>query len=302
MGKHKQMTRHAFISHMEDYIKKLLKNPLTADTDDFLKSYNILPTRALSMLLNPTDENDKGSSVLLRFEHIKNGGIDDDGHKKKDIFKITYKLPRKNYLKKMRHLYKKLYENSNIVTPNLLNEEGEGGAISGDANASTNTGTQSQTIDYKNTGADNSGQYVKKLGNGVIKRKTNTIIVSEEQLEKIKQMIREEAEMDTAFGDFGYDVPMGGKRRRKHKGKKKGKRKKTNRFWDEANNHHDIMRRSFPGHLEEDIHIKKKNKGKFNATKKRTGKSTEELTHSKNPITRKRATFAKMAKRHWKPI
>lgn len=43
------------------------------------------------------------------------------------------------------------------------------------------------------------------------------------------------------------------------------------------------------------IHIKKKNKGKFNALKKRTGKSTEELTHSKNPLTRKRAIFAQNA-------
>lgn len=47
------------------------------------------------------------------------------------------------------------------------------------------------------------------------------------------------------------------------------------------------------------IKIKKKNKGKFNATKKRTGKSTEELTHSKNPITKKRAIFAQNAKK-WK--
>jgi len=45
------------------------------------------------------------------------------------------------------------------------------------------------------------------------------------------------------------------------------------------------------------IHIKEKNKGKFNATKERTGKSTEELTHSKNPITRKRATFSQNAKK-----
>ena len=47
------------------------------------------------------------------------------------------------------------------------------------------------------------------------------------------------------------------------------------------------------------IHIKKKNRGKFNATKKRTGKTTEELTHSKNPLTRKRAIFAQNA-RKWK--
>ena len=43
------------------------------------------------------------------------------------------------------------------------------------------------------------------------------------------------------------------------------------------------------------IHINPENRGKFNATKKRTGKSTEELTHSKNPLTRKRAIFAQNA-------
>ena len=40
------------------------------------------------------------------------------------------------------------------------------------------------------------------------------------------------------------------------------------------------------------IYIKPENRGKFTATKKRTGKTTEELTHSKNPVTRKRAVFS----------
>ena len=43
------------------------------------------------------------------------------------------------------------------------------------------------------------------------------------------------------------------------------------------------------------IYINPKNRGKFNATKERTGKTTEELTHSKNPLTRKRAIFAQNA-------
>ena len=47
------------------------------------------------------------------------------------------------------------------------------------------------------------------------------------------------------------------------------------------------------------IHINPANKGKFNATKKATGKSTEELTHSKNPVTKKRAIFAQNAAK-WK--
>lgn len=45
-------------------------------------------------------------------------------------------------------------------------------------------------------------------------------------------------------------------------------------------------------HGKSGIHINPANRGKFNATKKRTGKTTEELTHSKNPLTRKRAIFA----------
>ena len=48
---------------------------------------------------------------------------------------------------------------------------------------------------------------------------------------------------------------------------------------------------------EESIDIDPKNKGKFTATKKATGKSTEELTHSKNPLTRKRAIFSQNSKK-----
>ena len=45
------------------------------------------------------------------------------------------------------------------------------------------------------------------------------------------------------------------------------------------------------------IKINPKNKGKFNTAKRRTGKTTEELTHSKNPLTRKRAIFAQNARK-----
>lgn len=53
------------------------------------------------------------------------------------------------------------------------------------------------------------------------------------------------------------------------------------------------------GKAKKKIHIKPENRGKFNALKKRTGKSTEQLTHSKNPLTRKRAIFAQNAAK-WK--
>lgn len=40
------------------------------------------------------------------------------------------------------------------------------------------------------------------------------------------------------------------------------------------------------------IHINPENKGKLTATEHRTGKTAEQLTHSSNETTRKRAQFA----------
>lgn len=52
-------------------------------------------------------------------------------------------------------------------------------------------------------------------------------------------------------------------------------------------------------HGKNPIRINPANRGKFNALKKRTGKTTEQLTHSKNPLTRKRAIFA-LNSRKWR--
>ena len=52
------------------------------------------------------------------------------------------------------------------------------------------------------------------------------------------------------------------------------------------------------------IYIQKKNKGKFNELKRITGKSNEELKHSKNTLTSKRGifsqNFSKIAKKRKK--
>lgn len=45
------------------------------------------------------------------------------------------------------------------------------------------------------------------------------------------------------------------------------------------------------------IHIKPKNRGKFTAYKKRTGKTTTQALHSKNAHVRQMANFARNAKR-----
>jgi hypothetical protein len=54
------------------------------------------------------------------------------------------------------------------------------------------------------------------------------------------------------------------------------------------------------------IHIKESHKGIFTRAAHRAGKGVQEYArekvHSGSPAERKRANFARMAKRHWKPL
>ena len=44
----KELTRHGFVSHMEDFIGKLIgDNPLGADVDDYLKDFDMRASQHL---------------------------------------------------------------------------------------------------------------------------------------------------------------------------------------------------------------------------------------------------------------
>lgn len=118
----KEMTRYAFISHMEDYMKELLRNPLKADTDEFLHGFGIDGPSALKMLVAKTDPNDDYSAVVIRSERIKDNGYDEDGKRNKDTFEVKYKIPRKDFKKKLRNLYINLFE-QNIIKDCPINED-----------------------------------------------------------------------------------------------------------------------------------------------------------------------------------
>ena len=118
---HTEMTRYAFISHMEDYIKKLLTDPLHADTDDFLKYHKIDGPKALSILTKRTDPEDENSAILIKTTKIKDNGSDENGKRLPDTFTVHYKAPRKDYTKKMRNLYINLFE-SNIIESSPITE------------------------------------------------------------------------------------------------------------------------------------------------------------------------------------
>lgn len=116
-----EMTRYAFMSHMEDFMRELLRDPIRAKTDKFLNDFGIDGPVALKMLLKRTDPNDESSAILVRSERIKDNGVDDNGKRNKDTFEIKYKIPRKDFKKKLRNLYINLFEN-NIIDNSPLNE------------------------------------------------------------------------------------------------------------------------------------------------------------------------------------
>lgn len=309
----KELTRHGFVSHMEDFIGKLIgDNPLKADVDDYLKGFGINAPKAIALLTKPEIDGVPESAVVVKTERIKSGGVDEEGNTLKDEFQITYKVPKKNSEmgikgidEKLRNMYIKLFENHTIKGTIL--EDGEGG-MCGDGGAMEDMGGA--------TNASSSGQYTTPAF-GMMRRKVyspknenkirRTMYITEEQMEQLSKLIKEEGEEGGGFGggalttqNIGadgsypwYDAPFGTKSKK-----------------DPTMDHSNMLTRKNKdnqptGHIGESksgIHIDPENKGKFTATKKRTGKSTSELLHSPNKKTRARANFARMAKRGWKPL
>lgn len=137
-------------------------------------------------------------NLILKKERIET-------HNGVDKFKISYTVSSENAERKIRRLYSRLFE-TNIVEGTILNEEGEGGGA---------------------TSADASGQFTQPLFGKPIRRKT--VYISQKQADELK----EEVVMDTAIGDFGYDVPP-------------FKKKK-----DPTYNHKDMMKKSFKNECNE---------------------------------------------------
>lgn len=332
----KELTRHGFVSHMEDFIGKLIgDSPLSADVDDYLKGFDIDSKKALEMLTKPEIDGVPESAVVMRTERIKNGGVDEFGKPMKDEFQVIYRVPKKDMAngikgidEKLRNLYIKLFEN-HIVEGTVLTEDGEGGmggdggAMEGMGGATTTFTTGNYSYDANALGKKKSGKQDEEKGADTdfpilrrdiykvteskkkMKRPIGrlTMFITEEQMKQLAQLIKEDEFGGGALttsnvgvdgpNDWQYDVPFGAKSKN-----------------DPAMDHKNILSRKSKsnqpvGHIGESksgIHIKEKNKGKFTATKKRTGKSTSELLDSPNKKTRARANFARMAKRGWKPL
>ena len=314
----KELTRHGFVSHMEDFIGRLIgDNPLGADVDDYLKGFDIDAPKALEMLTKPEIEDFPESAVVVKTERIKNGGYDENGKPMKDEFQVIYKVPKKDPVRgikgideKLRNLYIKMFEN-HIVKGTVLNEDGEGG-MCGDGGAMEDMGGATNTSSSGQYTTPAFGMMRRKVyspkNEGKMKRPVGklTMYITEEQMQELSKLISEEGEGgDGGFGggalttnNIGaegqypwYDAPFGTRSKK-----------------DPSMDHSNILSRKSKsnqpvGHksLEEEdsgIHIKKSHEGKFTALKKRTGKSSTWYKEHGTPEQKKMATFA-LNSRKW---
>jgi hypothetical protein len=159
-----EITFFGFFSHVKNFLKQLLVNPLNADIDDYLKDNNLNRKELLNLLLT--------RNIIEKETKIdnKNG---------KDKFYVSYKIPKRNFERKIRRLYTSLFE-TNEINESLISETDCGGAMQA---GGTNP---------------DAGQYTQPLGK-VQRRK---IYVTQEQSDFLKEMTTHDA------GNYQYDVPL----------------------------------------------------------------------------------------------
>jgi hypothetical protein len=229
-----ELTKFAFEQDAMSFIQKLIgDSPLKADVSDRLKRFGFDAPKMIIILTTPEIDGVPESAVVMCSKKIKSGGIDENGEALKDEFQVAYKVPRrdpkrgiKGVVEKLRNIYIKLFEN-HIVEGTILNEDGEGG-MCGDGGAMEGMGGASTTFSAGNYPYDSNALGKKKSGKQDEEKDTDftimrrsiykvteskkkmkrpigrvTMFITEDQLRHIKEAV----EMDTAFGDFGYDAP-----------------------------------------------------------------------------------------------
>lgn len=170
-----EITVYEFMSHTQDYIRKLLTKPSIAAPDEFLLSFGLTGPVLLKSLLE--------SNIIDRRERIISPKAPEDGNK--DKFAIKYSVNRENYNENMRRLYRNLFSDKWLNESRFISEE-MGGATSAAA-----CNDSAPTVPFSD-------------------KKGRTIIITKEQAEWLaEELLKEDspAEMDTRFGNFGYDAP-----------------------------------------------------------------------------------------------
>ena len=131
-----EMTEYKFNNAIKKYLHDLLVDPVNAEVPDVLKMYGYRRGRLIGIL--------KNNDLLRKSERIVDK--DENGMDKTATMQVKYQVPKKNFDRKLRNLYIKLFER-NVPERSIeytVNEDGECGAM-GATNASS-SGQYSQPL------------------------------------------------------------------------------------------------------------------------------------------------------------
>lgn len=179
-----EMTEHKFCEGVKYFLGQLLTDPVNAQTTLLFQSNGLKRSQLIKLLIK--------NNLLLKKQKLSDK--DENGQPKKVTMKVRYsipeennfeyKVPKEDFLHKLKKLYIKLFETNLPPKNEFIFEDGEGeGAMGGDA--STTMGA---------TNASSSGAYERNAF-GIQRRKISTNIT----------------ETDTCnVGNYEYTAPLFG--------------------------------------------------------------------------------------------
>ena len=157
-----KMTEFRFNSNVTKFLHDLLVDPINADTNDLMKANGLDRNTLLKYL--------RDSGLVTSKQHINDK--DENGNPKQATMKVRYAVPKKNFRRKLKRLYIRLFEENLPINE----EDGGGGFISGGGDA---------------------GQFSQPLFSKPVKQKGYTEVM-------------DEASTTQTVGNYQYDVPFAG--------------------------------------------------------------------------------------------
>lgn len=164
LNKDFEMTEFKFNNNIRNFLADLLNDPANAKPSLLLRRYGLNRSKLIGMM--------NRIGMIDRSERISD--TDENGQPKTATMMVKYRVPKKNFERKLKKLYMRIFE-KNLPPRHSdtdLNEDGEGGGA---------------------TSADSSGQFSQPMF-GIQRRKMPTDV--------------EEATTTFNDGDYEYDVPF----------------------------------------------------------------------------------------------
>lgn len=121
------MTEYKFNSNVRMFLRELLEDPVNAQPSDSLRLNGLGRGKLIQKLLS--------NGIIERSERINDK--DGDGNPKKATMRVKFRIPKKDFDRKMRNLYIKEFERNVPPRKKKIQEDGEGGAMGGATSAAS---------------------------------------------------------------------------------------------------------------------------------------------------------------------